>query len=94
MTSTACAAGSFLLSRHVVHGQKTWMHDLQKRLNVTTSVFGRLESIKMLGILTWAGDTLSTLRNQEVDSSLIFRTLLLWSVVICKCCWKVISLMK
>ncbi|KAI7461939.1 multidrug resistance-like protein [Hortaea werneckii] len=80
--AAACAAGSFLLSRHVVHGQKTWMHDLQKRLNVTTSVFGRLESIKMLGILTWAGDTLSTLRNQEVDSSLIFRTLLLWSVVI------------
>ncbi|KAI6987909.1 P-loop containing nucleoside triphosphate hydrolase protein [Hortaea werneckii] len=80
--AAACAAGSFLLSRHVVDGQKIWMHDLQKRLNVTTSVFGRLESIKMLGISTWVGDTLSTLRDQEVDSSLIFRTLLLWSVVI------------
>ncbi|KAI7229242.1 multidrug resistance-like protein [Hortaea werneckii] len=80
--TAACAAGSFLLSRHVVNGQKIWMHDLQKRLNVTTSVFARLESIKMLGISTWAGDTLRTLRDQEVDSSLIFRTLLLWSVVI------------
>ncbi|KAI7204526.1 P-loop containing nucleoside triphosphate hydrolase protein [Hortaea werneckii] len=56
--AAACAAGSFLLSRHVVNGQKIWMHDLQKRLNVTTSVFARLESIKMLGISTWAGDTL------------------------------------
>ncbi|KAI6869239.1 P-loop containing nucleoside triphosphate hydrolase protein [Hortaea werneckii] len=80
--AAACAAGSFLLSRHVVDGQKIWMRDLQKRLNVTTSVFGRLESIKMLGISTWAGDTLRTLRDKEVDSSLIFRTLLLWSVVI------------
>ncbi|KAI7551399.1 hypothetical protein KC331_g2578, partial [Hortaea werneckii] len=80
--AAACAAGSFLLSRHVVNGQKIWMHDLQKRLNVTTSVFARLESIKMLGISTWAGNILRTLRDQEVDSSLIFRTLLLWSVVI------------
>ncbi|KAI6912716.1 multidrug resistance-like protein [Hortaea werneckii] len=80
--AAVCAAGSFLLSRHVVNGQKIWMHDLQKRLNVTTSVFARLESIKMLGISTWAGNTLRTLRDQEVDSSLIFRTLLLWSVVI------------
>ncbi|KAI6914412.1 P-loop containing nucleoside triphosphate hydrolase protein [Hortaea werneckii] len=80
--AAACAAGSFLLSRHVVNGQKIWMHDLQKRLNVTTSVFARLESIKMLGISGWAGDTVRALRDQEVDSSLIFRTLLLWSVVI------------
>ncbi|KAI7217129.1 multidrug resistance-like protein [Hortaea werneckii] len=80
--AAACAAGSFLLSRHVVNGQKIWMRDLQKRLNVTTSVFARLESIKMLGISTWAGNILRTLRDQEVDSSLIFRTLLLWSVVI------------
>ncbi|RMZ03683.1 hypothetical protein D0864_02905 [Hortaea werneckii] len=80
--AAACAAGSFLLSRHVINGQTIWMRDLQKRLNVTTSVFGRLESVKMLGISTWAGDTLRTLRDQEVDSSLIFRTLLLWSVVI------------
>ncbi|GAB1735972.1 hypothetical protein NU219Hw_g6029t1 [Hortaea werneckii] len=80
--AAACTAGSFLLSRHVVNGQKIWMRDLQKRLNVTTSVFARLESIKMLGISTWAGDTLRTLRDEEVDSSLIFRTLLLWSVVI------------
>ncbi|KAI7489964.1 multidrug resistance-like protein [Hortaea werneckii] len=80
--AAACAAASFLLSRHVVNGQKMWMRDLQKRLSVTTSVFGRLESIRMLGISTWAGDTLRTLRDQEVDSSLIFRTLLLWSVVI------------
>lgn len=70
------------------------MRDLQKRLNVTTSVFGRLESIKMLGISTWAGDTLRTLRDKEVDSSLIFRTLLLWSVVICRCCWKVSPLLR
>ncbi|KAI7337080.1 multidrug resistance-like protein [Hortaea werneckii] len=80
--AAACAAGSLLLSRHVVNGQKIWMHDLQKRLNVTTSVFARLESIKMLGISGWAGDTVRALRDQEVDSSLIFRTLLLWSVVI------------
>lgn len=65
------------------------MHDLQKRLNVTTSVFARLESIKMLGISGWAGDTVRALRDQEVDSSLIFRTLLLWSVVICKFCGQV-----
>lgn len=72
------------MSKHILQGQLVWQADLQKRLTLTTTVASNVKGIKMLGLSGWAESALRVLRYSEIKSSLKFRTLLLWSVIICE----------
>lgn len=65
--------------------QKQWNERVQKRLAITASMLGDMKAVKMLGLTKILYSTIYSLRKIEIQTSLRFRKLLMWQVLICKC---------
>lgn len=63
--------------------QKQWIERVQKRLAITSTMVGDIKAMQMLGLSKALSTIVTKLRQIEVETSIRFRKLLIWQVVIC-----------
>lgn len=63
--------------------QKQWIERVQKRVAITSTMVGDIKAMQMLGLSKALSKIVTKLRQIEVETSLRFRKLLIWQVVIC-----------
>lgn len=61
-----------------------WIEKVQERLRVTSNVLDDMKAVKMLGISTVMSDMIQKLRQVEIQTSKVYRKLLVWNVLLCK----------
>lgn len=64
--------------------QSQWIERVQKRLATTSSMLGDIKALQMLGLSDVLSSIVTKLREIEVRTSLRYRKLVLWQVVICE----------
>ncbi len=64
--------------------QKVWLEATQNRLSKTADALKSLKVVKMTGLAEVASKTINDLRNREIKSSTMYRTMLIVVVVLCK----------
>lgn len=57
---------------------------MQKRLAITSTMLGDIKAMQMLGLSKALSKIVTKLRQIEIDTSVRFRKLLMWEIVICK----------
>lgn len=72
------------VSRAAKTAQVAWIEKVQERLRITTTVLDNMKGVKMLGLSTIVFDVIHKLREVEIQTSKIFRKLLVWNVLLCK----------
>lgn len=66
--------------------QRLWIERVQERLKVTSSMLGDMKAIKLLGLTDRMESILQGLRQVEIETSKVFRKLLIWEIFLCKPC--------
>jgi ABC-type bacteriocin/lantibiotic exporter with double-glycine peptidase domain len=74
--------GSSLVAKHFGPAQKDWVACVERRVSATASMLSNIKSIKMLGLMDHAGETIEKLRAIEIDVSARFRALRVWAIII------------
>lgn len=64
--------------------QVAWIEKVQDRLRVTSNMLDDMKTVKMLGLSTIICDTIQRLRRVEIQTSKVYRKLLVWNVLLCK----------
>lgn len=72
---TVASISSFCVGRYVAKRQKSWMEATEKRVNLTTELFGSIKAIKMLGLSKMLSHVVQATRVTEVDLSKGYRKL-------------------
>jgi len=72
------------MSSRIGKAQGSWLRSVQKRLNATASMLGSIKGIKMLGLTDYISTFIQRMRVEEIVSSLSYRKLLVFSIVLCK----------
>lgn len=72
------------VSRSAKKAQVAWIERVQARLRITTSVLDDMKGVKMLGLSTIVSNMIHKLREVEIQTSKIYRKLLVWNVLLCK----------
>jgi ABC-type multidrug transport system fused ATPase/permease subunit len=77
------------MSNSVKKAQVAWIEKVQKRLRITSTVLDDMKAVKMLGLSGVMSDLIQKSRQIEIQTSKLFRKLLIWNVLLCKvlvCC--------
>lgn len=74
---------TFKLSARANTYQRMWIEKIEKRLQVTSSMLGDMKAVKMLGLAEKMESIVQGLRQTEIETSRIFRKLLIWEVFFC-----------
>src|SRR5437763_11036482 len=77
-----CFLGSIHLSRFMGEGKKIWNQAVQKRVGVTSSIFGSMKAVKLMGLTDSISEDIQFLRTKELDLSEKFRALIVWMNVL------------
>ena len=64
--------------------QVAWIEKVQDRLRVTSNMLDDMKAVKMLGLSTIISNTIQRLRRVEIQTSKVYRKLLVWNVLLCK----------
>lgn len=72
------------MSKAAKTAQVTWIEKVQERLRVTSTMLDDMKAVKMLGLSTVMSDMIQKLRNVEIQTSKVYRKLLVWNVLLCK----------
>lgn len=72
------------IAAHFGPAQMAWMSRVQKRVAVTAAVISDIKVVKMLGLSTVVEDLIAQLRKSEMQTSVSFRRLLVWQVLVGK----------
>jgi ATP-binding cassette, subfamily C (CFTR/MRP), member 1 len=64
----------------IVSHQAKWLEAIEKRISSTTSMLGIMKGVKMSGLKDILFDTLHKLRVDELNTSKMFRRLLVWNM--------------
>ncbi|KAF7905842.1 hypothetical protein EAF00_000121 [Botryotinia globosa] len=71
-----CTAGILLMANWMGNAQKIWIRGIQKRIDITASMLGSMNAVKMLGFTDSLTTMVQSLRVKEVHLSQLFRRLL------------------
>jgi len=77
------------MSNSAKEAQVAWIEKVQERLRITSTMIDDMKAVKMLGLSTVMSDMIQKLRQLEIQTSKIYRKLLVWNVLLCKmpiCC--------
>ena len=72
------------MSKAAKTAQVAWIEKVQERLRVTSTMLDDMKAVKMLGLYTVMSDMIQKLRNVEIQTSKVYRKLLVWNVLLCK----------
>lgn len=72
------------MSKAAKTAQVAWIEKVQERLRVTSTMLDDMKAVKMLGLSTVMSDMIQKLRNVEIQTSKVYRKLLVWNVLLCK----------
>lgn len=72
------------ISNYAKKAQVAWIEKVQERLRITSSMLDDMKAVKMLGISTLVADMVEKLRQVEIQTSKVYRKLLVWNVLLCK----------
>ncbi|GAM37304.1 hypothetical protein TCE0_023r07121 [Talaromyces pinophilus] len=75
LISLVASISSFCVGRYVARRQKSWMEATQKRVNLTTELFGSIKAVKMLGFSKILSRVVQAMRVAELDLSKGYRKL-------------------
>ncbi|OKL56998.1 hypothetical protein UA08_07710 [Talaromyces atroroseus] len=75
LISVVASISSFCVGRYVARRQKLWMEATQKRVNLTTELFGSIKAVKMLGFSKMLSRAVQAMRIAELDLSKSYRKL-------------------
>jgi hypothetical protein len=72
------------ISNSAKKAQVAWIEKVQERLRITSSMLDDMKAVKMLGLSTVISDMVQKLRQVEIQTSKVYRKLLVWNVLLCK----------
>lgn len=72
------------MSKAAKTAQVAWIEKVQERLRITSTMLDDMKAVKMLGLSTVMSDMIQKLRNVEIQTSKVYRKLLVWNVLLCK----------
>ncbi|KAJ5544757.1 hypothetical protein N7535_006857 [Penicillium sp. DV-2018c] len=82
VVSVVCMLCIMPVSRHIVPAQKDWVVRVQRRMTTTLTMLGNMKAVKMLGLSKALYTTVSNLREEELETSEVFRKLLICTVTL------------
>ncbi|KAF3012558.1 hypothetical protein E8E14_000617 [Neopestalotiopsis sp. 37M] len=65
--------------------QVAWIERIQDRLRVTSNMIDDMKAVKMLGLSPIISDTIQRLRRIEIQTSKVYRKILVWNVLLSEC---------
>ncbi|KAK2883394.1 hypothetical protein FQN49_000034 [Arthroderma sp. PD_2] len=65
--------------------QVAWIEKVQERLRITSAMLDNMKAVKMLGLSTMMSDIIQNLRRVEMQTSKVYRKLLVWNVLLSEC---------
>lgn len=77
------------MSNFAKKAQVAWIEKVQERLRIISTMLDDMKAVKMLGLSAVMSDMIQKLRQVEIQTSKIYRKLLVWNVLLCKmpiCC--------
>ena len=72
------------ISNSAKKAQVAWIEKVQERLRITSSTLDDMKAVKMLRLSTVMSDMIQKLRQVEIQTSKVYRKLLVWNVLLCK----------
>lgn len=72
------------MSKAAKTAQVAWIEKVQERLRITSTMLDDMKAVKMLGLSTVMSDMIQKLRKVEIQTSKVYRKLLVWNVLLCK----------
>lgn len=72
------------MSNSAKKAQVAWIEKVQERLRITSTMLDDMKAVKMLGLSTVMSDIIQKLRQVEIQTSKVYRKLLVWNVLLCK----------
>ncbi len=72
------------MSKAAKTAQVAWIEKVQERLRITSTMLDDMKAVKMLGLSTVMSNMIQKLRKVEIQTSKIYRKLLVWNVLLCK----------
>lgn len=79
-----CTSGALGSAPKLISSQKLWLDRIQARVNTTTEIIGLIKPIKMTALTPKLEETITDLREREVETSGIFRRTLVTITTFCK----------
>lgn len=83
LVELVCVGVTIPVSSRSGVAQKQWIERVQKRVAITSTMVGDIKAMQMLGLSKALSKIVTKLRQIEVETSLRFRKLLIWQLVIC-----------
>lgn len=72
------------MSNPAKKAQVAWIEKVQERLKITSTMLDDMKAVKMLGLSAIMSDMIQKLRQVEIQTSKVYRKLLVWNVLLCK----------
>ena len=72
------------MSKAAKAAQVAWIEKVQERLRITSTMLDDMKAVKMLGLSTVMSNMIQKLRKVEIQTSKVYRKLLVWNVLLCK----------
>lgn len=72
------------MSNYAKKAQVAWIEKIQERLRVTSTMIDDMKAVKMLGLSSVMSNMIRMLRQAEIQTSKVYRKLLVWNVLLCK----------
>ncbi|KAI0126998.1 ABC transporter [Xylariales sp. AK1849] len=73
------------MSNSVRKAQVAWIEMVQERLRITSTMLDDMKAVKMLGVSSIMSEIIQKLRQVEIQTSKVYRKLLLWNVLLSEC---------
>ncbi|KAK3332944.1 P-loop containing nucleoside triphosphate hydrolase protein [Cercophora scortea] len=73
------------VSNAAKNSQLVWIKKVQERIRVTSTMLDDMKGIKMLGLSTVMSNVIQNLRQVEIQTSKVYRKLLVWNVLLSEC---------
>ncbi|KAI1080070.1 ABC transporter [Whalleya microplaca] len=73
------------MSNSIKKAQVAWIEKVQERLQITSTMLDDMKAVKMLGLSSVMSDIIQTLRQVEIQTSKVYRKLIVWNVLLSEC---------
>ena len=71
------------ISNFAKRAQVAWIEKVQERLRITSNMLDDMKAVKILGLSIVMSDIIQRLRQVEIQTSKVYRNLLVWNVLLC-----------
>ena len=86
LIAVAFIGATFKISALARNSQRLWIEKVEERLKITSSMLGDMKAVKMLGLTDKMETIIQGLRQVEIETSKVFRKILIWEGFFCMSC--------